>query len=155
VVDSFEQEHITDKALGLKLEELQQLFKHASTEMDKINTGVEICSAFIKFMVFNLEHMAKEEDIINKILWRYYNDDELHNITLKIISKTSPETMSLYSRWMIRGLSNNEISDWLKQVKSTAPAFIFQGLLKIAEEELPLYRWQTIQSSIEEDRMIA
>ncbi len=155
VVDAFEQEHITDKALGLKLEELQQVYKYASTQSDKVNTGVTINAAFIKFMVFNLEHMAKEENILNKILWRYYSDDELHGITQQIIAKTSPETMTAYSRWMIRGLSNLEISEWLKQVKYTAPEFVFQELLKIAGEELPSNRWLSIQATISEGRMIA
>jgi Hemerythrin HHE cation binding domain len=155
VVDAFEQEHEKDHALGERLKEFSAAFVNAGTEDGKIILGKKINQAFIDFMVFNLEHMAKEEDIINSALWRYYTDAELHGITQKIVAAIPPPAMAQYSKWMMRGLSNSEITGWLKQVKNTAPDFVFQSLIKTAEDELTIHRLQLVQEALTEGAMIA
>lgn len=155
VADAFEQEHEKDHALGERLKEFSAAFINASTDDGKIILGKKINQAFIDFMVFNLEHMAKEEDIINTALWRYYTDGELQGITQKIVAAIPPPLMVLYSKWMMRGLSNNEITGWLKQVKNTAPDFVFQSLIKTAEDELCIQRLQLIREALTEGAMVA
>jgi hypothetical protein len=88
-------------------------------------------------MIFKPDQMAKEEDIINKVLWRYYTDAELRGITQRIIDGLSPEILVQYNKWMIRGLSNTEIIDWLKVLKNNAPDFVFKSVMQTPEEELP------------------
>ncbi len=154
VADIFEKEHEKDHALGERLKEFSAAFSNAGTEDGKIILGKKINQAFIDFMVFNLEHMAKEEDIINTALWRYYTDAELQGITQKIAAAIPPSLMALYSQWMMRGLSNNEITGWLKQVKNTAPDFVFQSLIKTAEDELSIQRLQMVQEALTEGAMV-
>ena len=66
-----------------------------------------------------------------------------------------PETLQQYSTWMIRALSNNEISGWLKELKATAPDFIYEGLKNLAQKELPQQRWNFIRQSIGETAIAA
>jgi hypothetical protein len=104
-------------------------------------------------MVFNLEHMAKEETIINKLLWRYYTDGHLHALTQTIVSQVPPETMAKMSRVMIRGLNNTEITNWLREIKANAPEFVFGGLMTIAERELHSHRWLRIREKVKDEAM--
>ena len=80
VSDAFEQEHVQDHILGQLLTSSLALYSSAAVITDKAEAGRQVQSAYMKFMLFNLEHMAKEEEILNPILWRYYSDDELNAI---------------------------------------------------------------------------
>jgi Hemerythrin HHE cation binding domain len=155
LVNVFEKEHEEDHALGQRLRGLLTAFMHTVSSDDKIITGEAITQSFIEFMIFNLKHMAKEEDIINKALWKNYTDIELHGITQKIVTSIPPQHMAQFSRWMMRGLSNNEITNWLKEVKNNAPDFVFQSLMQTAAAELDAQRWQQVQETITEGAMLA
>lgn len=153
VVATFEQEHEEDNALGESLERWIIAFEYAQALSAKQTIGEELTKAYIQFMVFNLRHMAKEEKVINPLLWRYYSDAELHQLTGKIIESIPSHEMAFFSRWMIRGLNNAEIQNWLSGVKNTAPEPVFQSLLDIAEEELQPHRWELIQDSLTENTL--
>lgn len=155
IVNSFEEEHAEDHALGQRLHGLITAFSHAAAAEDQLNIGSAITQAFIDFMIFNLKHMAKEENIINKALWKYYSDFELHGITQHILSSIPPVQLDKFSRWMMRGLSIDEIVAWLKEVKNNAPDFAFQSMVQIASQELNAHRWQLVQESITDGAMIA
>jgi hemerythrin-like domain-containing protein len=152
VADAFEQEHVKDHALGVQL---QLALDALDTNADAVLAGQELSVAFVAFMTFNLDHMAREEDVINKILWRYYSDTELHELTMRIVSAIVPEKLTLYNKWMIRGLSNPEITAWLKDIKEKAPHFVFDGLLKQIEEELPAARSFSIIGSLTDGLLVA
>lgn len=147
VVDAFEQEHVQDLKLGQQLLDSLQALDYASPAV-KPEMGIEVNRSFIAFMVFNLTHMAKEEDVINKLLWRYYSDAELLNLNQKIVASLSPWSAENGSTWMMRGLNNTEISIWLKGVQAMAPEPVFLQLLQIAEKELPEERFQFLADSL-------
>lgn len=153
VILVFEDEHEKDHVLGKKLKDLLFVLAHSVTEGAKLQAGRDIQLAFVEFMVFNLEHMAKEETIINRLLWRYYTDEQLHDLTQTIVSKVPQEAMAKYTRAMIRGLNNSEITSWLKEVKAGAPEFVFAGLMTIAERELHSHRWLRIRETVKEEAL--
>jgi hemerythrin-like domain-containing protein len=155
VVEAFEQEHVKDHALGESLARQLNLFSNAVSDDEKLRIGRLLYQAFIEFMIFNLQHMAKEEDSINKILWQKYNDEQLKGITANIIANIPPVQMAQFTKWMMRGLSNCEIAGWLKEVKNTAPDFVFQSLMQTASRELNIHRLQLVQESITEGAMVA
>lgn len=151
----FSEEHVKDHELGEKLRSILKGLQESASQNDKNTWGVVLRPVFIEFMVFNLEHMAKEEEVLNRLLWRYYSDEELHAITEKIITHQQPEALQQFTAWMLRGLSNNEIIQWIKQVGATAPEFIFQGLVIAAEQELPAARWALIRETIRDGAIAA
>ncbi|QNA45087.1 hemerythrin domain-containing protein [Lacibacter sediminis] len=155
VVDAFAQEHVKDLALSNKLNGLLQAFSLTISPDAKREIGAAISNAVFEFMLFNLEHMKKEEDVLNKLLWRYYDDEVLHGITMKIIAHVPADKMPLYNKWMMRGLSNTEIIGWLKQVKNNAPEFVFDSFVDLAVNELAECRWQKIQEQLTEGAMLA
>jgi DUF438 domain-containing protein len=155
IVDAFEQEHVRDHELGSKLRTLIAMFDSVESDDDKNQLGSAIRKSFVDFLAFNLEHMAKEEDIINNLLWRYYTDDEIRAIEYQIVSKQTPEATALVWKWMLRGLSNQEITGWLKVVEKNAPEVVFNSLFSMAEKELPNSRFRQVLEGLTEGAMLA
>jgi hypothetical protein len=79
VDDSFRQADIKNHLLGQMLGECIAMYRAAAIITEKAQVGRLLKSAYLKFMVFNLEQMAREEDVLNPILWRYLTDAELKN----------------------------------------------------------------------------
>jgi quinol monooxygenase YgiN len=155
LVDAFEQEHEKDHALSERLRGLLAVYRHAIKTEVKIETGQAINQAFIDFMIFNLEHMAKEETMLNKVLWRYYSDAEILAINQRIVASIPPQEIAIASAWMMRGMSNMEISGWLKGVEENAPEPVFTQLFSIAEKELPNDRFRKVLENLTEGTMVA
>lgn len=155
VATLFEEEHVEDHTLSNRMRALLAMFHHAVSSEEKIEVGSAIRLAFSEFLVFNLKHMAKEELVLNNLLWEYYSDEELHAITKDIIANILPEKAIKYNTWMMRGLSNNEIINWLKIIKNEAPDFVFNGMLGLAEKELSPSRWCAVQEEITEGALLA
>ncbi len=55
---------------------------------------------------------------------------------------------------MMRGLSNTEISGWLKAVEKNAPEIVFNNLFSIAEKELPHDRFRKVLENLTEGTMV-
>ncbi|MGZ8558901.1 MAG: hypothetical protein ACXWWC_11225 [Chitinophagaceae bacterium] len=155
LADAFEQEHEKDHALSEKLRGLLLVYNHAVKTEVKIETGQAINHAFIAFMIFNLEQMAKEELVLNKILWRYYTDEEILDINHRIIRSTSQDVVAFTSAWMMRGLSNTEISGWLKALEKNAPQPVLAQVFDIAEKELPDNRFRKVIENLTERTKVA
>jgi len=155
VVDAFEKEHIKDHELSEKLRVLVNMYYSLTKDAERIQLGSALRKSYIEFMVFNLEHMAKEEDIINNLLWRYYTDEELIGISKQVTASLSPETLAWSTPWIMKGLSNQEIVGWLKSVEKTAPQQVFDGLFSVAENELPGHRFHQVVEGLTEGVMLA
>jgi hemerythrin-like domain-containing protein len=148
VAAGFTAEHEEDERLGIELSNAAERVANSSTLLEKIVSGRELAESFVRFMVFNLGHMAKEEDIINKILWRYYSDDEIKAVASQISASTPPWMQDFYAKWMLRGINNTEATAWIKAIEKGVPPVVFQTLLQKAEQELPAQRFQKISRSL-------
>jgi hemerythrin-like domain-containing protein len=155
VADLFQQEHITDHELGEALAAALAAYETAPTLNEKVAVAPLISPAFTRFLVFNLEHMAKEEDVLNKILWRYYSTEELVGITKEIIAHIAPPVLAKMNSWMFRGLNVPEIIGWLKQVEANAPEFVYQDLLDTAGQALGEQRFRQVTKGLNIDKVIA
>jgi hemerythrin-like domain-containing protein len=153
VVDSFEQEHVRDHELGVQVRTLINIYPTLKTDEEKKHLGSAMRKTFIDFLTFNLVHMAKEEDVINNLLWRYYSDEQIKAIEKKIISSQAPESTAIVWKWMLRGLSNLEITNWLKAVEKNAPEVVFNNLFATAERELPKARFRQVIEELTEGQM--
>lgn len=151
----FAEEHVKDHELSNRLTTLIHMLYAAGSDEEKEELGSALRVAYTEFVAFNLQHMAKEENQLNQLLWKHFTDDELHAITIQIISKIPFEQLNAFNIWMMRGLSNNEIAHWLKQIKNTAPDEVFNGMMQLAEEELPYNRYRTVTESLTEGAMLA
>jgi hemerythrin-like domain-containing protein len=144
VADAFEQEHVKDEKLSQALYATIAEIYRTTVAAEKLRLGRRLTAGFIQFMIFNLNHMAKEEDVLNNLLWRYYTDAEIKAIERVIRENTPPEKQPFVAQWMLRGLSNVETVSWLTEVQQQAPAALFDQIIAMAQSELPGSRFQQI-----------
>lgn len=137
LVAEFEKEHVKDIELGNKMLIVVKIFRSLEMDEEKVNCGSCINKAFRDFMIFNLEHMAKEETDINQSLWKHYTDQQLLELNARLTASIPPDEKMISAKWMLRGINKLEAIDWLKAVKRSTPAFVFQSLVELAETELP------------------
>jgi hypothetical protein len=155
VVAAFEADHEKDHQLMEELNAAINKVVDAQSLDDRAIAGTELNLAFVRFMVFNLEHMAREEDVINKILWRYYTDEEIKAIGKRISDSVEPWLADFFAKWMLRGISNREAVIWLKAIEASAPAIVFQTLINKAEQELPDFRYRKVAQELTEGIMLS
>lgn len=155
IASMFESEHITDLGLAAKLKYLADGFFLLSTTIDRIKTGPHIDLAYVEFLAFNLKHMARQEEILNDLLWRNFSDEQIHLIGARIVENVSPQINHVSSLWMLRGMNVNDISNWLKQVNRNETSELFNTLLATAENEMETERYNRLVASLSEAVMIA
>jgi len=155
LVDVFTMEHLKNHTLSEKLVNSLVAHNHAVKPESKIDTGQAIIRAFQEFMLYNLEHMSNEESVLNEILWRYYSDEEIELISKRIARSQRDDESIVTTAWMMRGLSNTEISNWLKAVETTASWQVFAQLYSIAEKELPNDRFRKVLEIFAGKSMVA
>ncbi|MFT3679878.1 MAG: hemerythrin domain-containing protein [Ferruginibacter sp.] len=148
LVNEFEAEHETDEILGNQLAELIDKLNSSTDEDTILDTGYEILKAFNSFTAFNLYHMNKEEEKINRNLWDHYTDEDILAIEASIVASIPPADMQLFSTWMIKGINNAEAGKWLSAVQLHAPAPVFNGLTAMAAAELSPERWRIIKEQL-------
>jgi hypothetical protein len=154
VVTAFRDEHMEDMRLGQQLQNGIDKVTASKGMLAHIVSGRELTEAFIEFMVFNLKHMAKEEDIINKVLWRYYSDDDIRLIAMRITQHTPPWIQEFYATWMLRGINDAEAVSWMKAIERGMPPVVFETILQKAEQELPGHRFNNVTTSLSEGQLI-
>ena len=155
IAAELKKEHVTDVSLGNKLKNLINIYRYCNFTEERINCGSAISKAFIDFMIFNLEHIGKEEILLNHILWKNYTDEELIDINRQIVVSL-PSGESLFtSKWMIVSISNIEAIAWLSAIKTTTPEFVLHSILKEAESNLPAHRFETIREAVMQTAMVA
>ena len=148
LVDAFENEHVVDHALAQSLRMAIDSWKQTEDAVEMIELGRSIFYDFNAFIAFNLTHMNKEEDLLNAVLWKYYTDLELMQITQALISTIPPEDLFDQSRRMMISINKEELITWLTGIKLKAPQEIFTLHMKMAEDVLPEKRWQELNAGL-------
>ena len=155
LVADFEAQHEKDHALGQavqdKLEALAQCQDTVSREM----AGTALQQAFECFVAFNLEHMVMEETLVAPIIWQHYSDEALHALTGEIVRSLPADKNEQYTNWMILGLNDVELIQWLTGVRQTAPSFVFDSLCTTAQQLLKESRWQKLQQGLQTSQSMA
>lgn len=143
-----EKEHVTDIALGHTLRSLVSDYRAAADAHEKGAIGSKIGYAFNEYIAFNLQHLNKEETVVNQSLWHHYTDMDIITANFALISSLTPDEVKRNAIWMLRGCSDAELTGWLGMVKKQAPPPVLQLLMGLAGQELPAHRFEAIQNSV-------
>ena len=155
IVEEFENEHHTNLMLAERLKHLLNMYQGAENEPDRMLCGSAISKAFVEFMVFNLEHMAKEEMLINPVLWKEYTDGQIQLINQKVVASIPPAQKALSAKWILKGVNHIEAIQWLKAIKQSVPSSLFDKILSIAESELPELSREKVLDGVWEPELAA
>jgi len=150
IAASFESEHQEDYRLTGRLRNLLIIYENSFLPEERTVCGSAITKSFTEFLTLNLQHMAKEEMLLNHALWRLYTDEQIKAIQQQLMATITPAELQAASRWMMRAISTADAIDWLKSVRRSSPETAFDNLMKIAAEELGEARFATVQEGLEE-----
>ena len=149
VVADFEAQHDKDHQLAAGVEDCLDKLAHCSTAAACYEQGLRLKRAFERFIAFNLEHMILEETVVAPIIWQHFPDEELHQLTARIVQQLPEDKNRHYTDWMLMGNSDVEVIQWLTNVRDTAPDFVYAALCERARTVLDAGRWQQIESSLQ------
>ena len=152
---SFEKEHVEDHRLSDNLKSLLAIYENVLLDEEKVVCGSAITKSFVDFMVFNLQHMGKEEIYINEALWKYYTDEQIISESEKLIASIPPAEMQLVAKWMLQGISTTDTINWLKSIKHSSPEFVFKSLMNLAQSVLSKTQFEIVQEALEEEAALA
>lgn len=152
---AFKQEYQSHAVQIQQLRELIQAYYRTAGREEKIAAGRPIQQAFTSFLITHLEHMIREDKLINSILWHHYSDTALLGLEKEIVAHLPPKDLAALSKWIIRGMNNTEIIEWLRAIEKTTVTAIFRAFFASAEKELPENRWQKIQEALAEGASIS
>lgn len=149
VIADFEKQHDKDHMLAAHLQGCIEQYEVAAKSSDKVFAGRQIQFSLAEFTAFNLSHMNMEEVIIKQLLFQHYTDEQLHMLTAEIVASLPPEKNARYCFWMLKGLSIQEIIEWYKTIQQTAPSFVFDQMMGLAESALDTHLLNQLQQSLE------
>jgi len=150
LANTLQQQHQTHTSLAQRLRGTMNVYDHAVSSPDKTEAGKQLLKSFTGFVIAHLDHMGREDNLINHTLWRHFTDAELQRLEREIVINLSARDLGVYSQWMMRGMNNTEIVAWLKEHEKNADPYFFSALFQLAEKELPAYRWQQVQEGLVE-----
>lgn len=148
IVEDFEAQHQMDHEIAKHLVRCLGQLATAETDDEKLFAGHELLQQFNAFLAFNVEHMKKEETIVNEYLWKFYDDEELLQKVKEISNLVPPEENVHFSEWMLRGMATHEITGWYQCIKDDAPPQVFEMFCDMAEAVLPANRWNVVRSAL-------
>lgn len=147
-IASFEKDHIDDRRMGEDLQHLQNIYHAAQNTNERLMTGSAITRSFVDYMIFNLQHMQREETELNQLLWDNFTDDEILKIDHQIVASIPPQEMAVTARWFMQAINSHEVINWLIAVKQTAPEHVFTALFELTDTCLPETSRTKVQDAV-------
>jgi hypothetical protein len=124
------------------------LFTETNSPEQNLWIGNELLQTFNSFLAFNVEHMKKEETIINAVLWKHYTDAQLLQKVQQISASMPIEENIAHSTWMLKGLAVHEITTWYKDIQRSAPTPVFEKFCQLAEKTLTPSKWDCVREAL-------
>lgn len=145
IVAMIEKNNTKDIALAQAIEQKLNEYPILCKKQDQVKFGMDLQAAYFEFTAIVLQHMNKEETVINDLLWTNYTDRQLLNLEAEIMNQLTPEDGAWYTGRIMKGLTNPEIIVWINGMMEHAAPFVAEKLIKTARAVLPIERWQMIR----------
>lgn len=127
---------------------LRQVNLVKATDEDVAARGRQIYLQLNHFVAAYLEHIALEEEEVNTLLLKAYDDDFLAALSAKIRSDIPPPAMETFMSCMIPAVNNPERGEILNGMKASAPPEVFEGFCQLAKGVLTDGDWQKLHDQI-------
>src|SRR4030095_12689065 len=129
IVAMIEQTNIKDEALARSIDKTIDQYKELNTKKEKIAFGHQLQAAFFEFTAAVLQHMNKEETVVNELLWSNYTDKQLVILEVEMLKQSTPEACTWYTGKILKELSNSEILIWINGIAEHASSNIVEKLI--------------------------
>jgi len=155
IADQFLKDQQQAYRLSTQLKDTLNNFLSGQVLKTGVDAGKLLATAYMEFMLFQIGLMAKEEDTLNKILWRYFSDKHIIQLQKEILHDSCLPLSQKLTLWMMRGINDTEAVFWLKTVERCSSESEFKALFETAEKELPQDRFRKLLSALTEGVMLA
>lgn len=145
IVAMIEQTNIKDEALAKSIDQTIDQYEELNIKKEKIAFGHQLQAVFFEFTAAVLQHMNKEETVINELLWSNYTDKQLVGMEVEMMKQATSSDCTWYTGKILKELSNREILVWVDSIKEHASPFMLKKLISTARIVLPIDRWQMIR----------
>ena len=145
IVAMIEQTNVKDEKLATSIDKLIEQYVHLGTKNEMVSFGLQLQAVFFEFTAAVLQHMNKEETVINELLWSNYTDRQLVALEVEMLKQSTPEACTWYTGKILKELSNPEIIIWINGIAEHASATIIEKLISTTQRVLPIDRWQMIR----------
>lgn len=145
IIAMIEQTNVKDEALARSISNTIEQYKDLTTKNEMIAFGQQLQAAFFEFTAAVLQHMSKEETVVNELLWSNYTDRELIGMEVEMMKQAASSDCNWYTGKILKELSNREILVWVDSIKEHATPFMLKKLISTARVVLPIDRWQMIR----------
>ena len=120
IVAMIEQTNLKDQVLAESIDKIIDEQRDQDTKKEMIDFGHQLQAAFFEFTAAVLQHMNKEETVINEILWSNYSDSQLVGMEVEMMKQATSSDCSWYTGKILKELSNREILMWVDIIKEHA-----------------------------------
>ena len=155
IVAMMEKSNKKDSALAKSINDLMDSYERLNTKREKIAFGLQLQSSFFEFTAAVLQHINKEESVINELLWAKYSDRELAAMEVEIMKQVTPDDCTWYTGNIMKGLSHEEIIKWIGGVMEYSSQNMIEKLIRTARKVLPTEQWHMIRGKITGDKVAA
>ena len=133
---------------GAMITELRELSEQilATSWKDRFPLAAQLYRKLAVFVADNLAHMDEEETENNAVLWFHYSDAEIQQIEHDLVASIPPDENAETMGWVLPALNHQERTEFLGNVRETAPIEAFNGLLEIARQRLPQVEWYKLET---------
>src|SRR6185503_3728708 len=145
IIAMIEQTNVKDENLARSVDTIIEGYQNTVTRNDMASFGVQLQAAFFEFTAAVLQHMNKEETVLNELLWANYTDKQLVILEVEMLKQSTPEACTWYTGKILKELSNTEILVWINGIAEHASSNIIEKLINTTQRVLPIDRWQMIR----------
>lgn len=130
-----------------KLDELANAVQHADGSARQVAADA-LYQYLALFMAENFVHMNLEETANNEVLWATHTDAELLGIERAIVASQKPQEAMMTMRWMMPAMNASERAEKLEGMRRNAPAPVFEAVMAVAQERLPVSEWDKLLQAL-------
>lgn len=110
--------------------------------------GHELVVALSRVVGELYEHMADEEEKVQPLLWRLYDDATLARVTGELVGSIPPEELRDFHAWMIPAMNEPERAGFMRNVAENAPREAYEGVVELARSVLSTEDAQRLSASL-------
>ena len=141
--------------LAQEIKKISRIFQYTDSDSERRIAGSALSNAYMQFMISQLNLMSHQEMEINHLLWYHFNDARLVSMEQQILAALSPAEMLVYSKWMVKGLADNEMIEWLSGLKKAVRSLVFSAVMNHMHAQLPADSWYRITDELGEGALAA
>jgi iron-sulfur cluster repair protein YtfE (RIC family) len=116
---------------------------------NEINTRRAIYTDLCNLHAEMLIHMMEEERDTQPVFWQYMTDEQLQAFEPRIMSNMTPELSATWLRYIIPALPYAELVGMFTGMQATAPPFVFEANMRLAQEILTVAEFEKLENAFE------